>query len=97
MSISKHRSNDKDKDNVFTLKSKLNEVCSFFLISNFLFEIVFFQLERQLNEYKHKFEELRRAKTTKLIKFEKEYFDSTRKEKFVRKSFGKISFSTIFN
>jgi len=35
------------------------------------------KLERQVNEYKAKFDELRRAKATTVLKYEKEYVNTT--------------------
>ena len=65
----------KAKDDLPTLKAKVTEVIKSPLFLFFTFSSL--QLERQVNEYKSKLDELRRAKATTVVKLEKEYVNTS--------------------
>lgn len=67
------------REDVPTLKIKVAEVKKSRISSSHLFleNLFFIQLERQVNEYKTKLDELRRAKATTVVKLEKEYVNAT--------------------
>jgi hypothetical protein len=66
----------RQKDDVPTLKIKVAEVKQNSL--DFYFSLFsFVKLERQVNDYKIKLDELRRAKATTVVKLEKEYVNTS--------------------
>ena len=68
--------NARTKDDIPSLKNRVIEVGTL-LATRFDFPHSCMKLERQVNEYRMKLDELRRAKATTVVKLEKEYVNTS--------------------